>query len=119
LGRAHEFMQRHSVPLHGTLGSCLRDALHESGAAALLPISLPRGRTFLCLPFFPPSVLLDFIAFFVIIYVIYYLLNKSYIYLLYTPTVADTLRYWVRRAEGHRGAVPELNTVILYLVLAK
>jgi hypothetical protein len=30
-----EFMQRISVVLHGTLGSYLGDALHESGATAV------------------------------------------------------------------------------------
>jgi hypothetical protein len=36
-----EFMQRLFVALHGTLGSCLRDALHEGGADAVACLHVP------------------------------------------------------------------------------
>jgi hypothetical protein len=37
-----EFMRRLSVVLHGTLGSCLRDALQEGGAVAVACLPTPR-----------------------------------------------------------------------------
>jgi hypothetical protein len=35
-------MQRLSMVRHGTLGPCLRDALHEGGAAAVACLPAPR-----------------------------------------------------------------------------
>jgi hypothetical protein len=46
----------------GTLGSYLRDALHEGGASA--PAFRPTPRASASLPPFPPSLLVDSIAFF-------------------------------------------------------
>jgi hypothetical protein len=49
-------MQRLSAPLHGTLGSYLRDALQEGGADAVARLPVPRaypcGVPPFCLVFF-------------------------------------------------------------------
>ena len=41
-----EFMQRLSAPLHGTLGSYLRDALQEGSADAVACLPVPRASVF-------------------------------------------------------------------------
>jgi hypothetical protein len=38
-----EFMQRLYVDLHGTLGSYIRDALHEGGASPIACLHAPRA----------------------------------------------------------------------------
>jgi hypothetical protein len=42
-GVLREFMQRLSIALHGTLGSYLRDALHEGSADAVACRHIPRA----------------------------------------------------------------------------
>jgi hypothetical protein len=62
-----EFMQRLPVVLHGTLGSCLRDALQEGGAAAVAYRPAPRSEV-LCDRFivYYPLVVVDSTALFLI-----------------------------------------------------
>jgi hypothetical protein len=59
-----ESMQRLSMVLHGTLGSYLRDALHEGGAADVANLLAPRALVFV-LVFFS-SLLVGSTTFFVI-----------------------------------------------------
>jgi hypothetical protein len=77
-------MQRLSVFLHGTLGSHLRDFLHEGGAAAVACFPAPRTQVSLLRPLHSPYLdLVDFTAFFVINFFI----NR---YILVISTKAST-----------------------------
>jgi hypothetical protein len=64
-----DFIQRVSLALHGTLGSCLRDALHEGDAVVVACLLAPQTLVSL-LPLHSPLVMAGSTAFFVINHII-------------------------------------------------